>query len=312
MIYLTNGKKDICRECKIQLVKRTKTFLIYSNSSKEPKEVTEELLFCDNCKRFYVSQLLATHLAKKYTGFHVDAHTYIVKHKPKRKNNSDIMKKESGGGKIEHYVVTREHPSNIPIIVSNVYNVKNNTCPNCCSVLAYQKANIPVVHKNGDFYRYYAREVLYCHHCKKGYLTSKMVESLLDQWFATVSQGCSVSFENVVVRQKDNSYLYYPSLDSDVPTVVPDYDYTETYDDRNDEFSYKTVSFLGEMGYSVQLNMQARHQILSGAVAKYGKRRVCDHIAFLIDNRRKQHNGAEKYRNAIKVWQSDLNYIFSL
>lgn len=76
--------------------------------------------------------------------------------------------------------------------------------------------------------------------------------------------------------------------------------------------SHNAQSFLGEMGYSVSKGVDARHYILTEAIKKYGKRRVCDHIACLIATRKVQKEGKRKFAYALHIWQNDLNNISSL
>lgn len=52
-----------------------------------------------------------------------------------------------------------------------------------------------------------------------------------------------------------------------------------------------------------------RHSILDEAVRQYGKRRVADHIDFLMATRKGQNDGEMKFARALEIWQSDLNYI---
>ena len=52
-----------------------------------------------------------------------------------------------------------------------------------------------------------------------------------------------------------------------------------------------------------------RHSILDEAVRQYGKRRVADHIDFLMATRKGQDDGEMKFARALEIWQYDLNYI---
>ena len=71
-------------------------------------------------------------------------------------------------------------------------------------------------------------------------------------------------------------------------------------------------SFLGKLGYSVNKAVSVRHQILTEAIRIYGKRKVTDHLAFLIATRKGQENGALKYAYAINIWQTDINFLSDL
>ena len=202
---------------------------------------------------------------------------------------------------------------NAPVFVSNTYNFNTGVCPVCCSVMTKDHANIPVLYENGDFYRYYAEEILYCHKCKRGYVGQKTIEKLLQRINAATNHYSIVKLENARVSfNKEQKFSYYPTVDNTSAVFIPDYQYHPSTMEYDGEMNLNAQSFLGAMGYTVKLPEHSRRIILAKAVKIHGKRKVADLICFLISSRRNQLNGATKFANAIRIWQKDLNYIITL
>lgn len=204
-------------------------------------------------------------------------------------------------------------PRNVPVHISNTYNFTTGVCPICCSVMSKDRANIPVLYENGDFYRYYVEEILYCHKCKKGYVGQKTVEKLLQRIKAATNYHSIVKLENARVSfSRNQEFLYYPTTENNRVVFIPRYEHHSSTMEYDGEMNLNAQSFLGAMGYTVKLPEYSRRIILAKAVKQYGKRKVTDLICFLISSRQKQFNGATKFANAIRIWQKDLNYITTL
>lgn len=324
-IFLTNSKKEICWHCKEKLICKEKTFDMKGSNSNPPKKVTENLLYCPKCSLFYVTQDICVSLSRKYKGYYVDASIYqLKKKKVSNKTTSTVSTSNTNNSaldssaKKETKVISDSlHGTRsmltAPVFLSNTYNVENSICPKCNSVLIPEKVNVPVLFENGDFYRYFAETVLYCHRCKKGFLSKKSVNKIIDKILLNSHTNYTINLTNAKIsRNKNNDYLYYPTMENDTSIFFPNHDYSESSLEFSDGINLASESFLGKMGYTVSKHTDARHNILKKAVAVYGKRKVADHIAFLISTRKNQVNGTIKYANAIRVWQSDLNYISSL
>ena len=202
---------------------------------------------------------------------------------------------------------------NISVFISNTYNFNAGVCPVCCSVMTKDHANIPLLYENGDFYRYYAEEILYCHKCKKGYIGQKTIEKLLRRIHTATNCYSIAKLENARVSfNREQKFLYYPTADHTGAVFIPDYEHPPSTTEYDGEMNLHAQSFLGAMGYTVKLPEHSRRMILAKAVKIYGKRKVADLICFLISSRRNQFNGASKFANAIRIWQKDLNYITTL
>lgn len=68
-------------------------------------------------------------------------------------------------------------------------------------------------------------------------------------------------------------------------------------------------SFLARAGYSMYDNEESRHAILCQVADSEGSERIIDLLQFLIKTRMNQQNGADKYKRAIEIWQSDIEYL---
>lgn len=223
----------------------------------------------------------------------------------KKQNNETIQNKN----------VSRYAPSeiglNAQIYLSNTYSAANNICPLCRSVLSRENVNIPVIETNGDFFRYYTESVRFCHKCRKAFISKETITSILTKVNSASSNPKILKIENATI-QRDNSsqkYLFNPILDNSYAIFLPGQDYEKRRESTPDEMELNPQSFLGEMGYSTSKGINVRRHILTEAIKTYGKRKVCDHLAFLISMRKAQVNGVVKYANALKIWQDDLNYI---
>lgn len=194
-----------------------------------------------------------------------------------------------------------------------MYSAEHNTCPACGSSLNIERVNVPIIDSDGNFYRYYAERVRYCYQCQKAFLTAKEIDLILNRLaVVSITQNVdSIKVNNGVIRKQPHCTYSF------IPTLGPEQAIYTTYCSSHSQrygttFSVNSQSFLGEMGYSVNLSEDIRHSILDKAVRQYGKRKVSDHIAFLMATRKGQDDGEIKFAYALEIWQSDLNYIVML
>lgn len=68
-------------------------------------------------------------------------------------------------------------------------------------------------------------------------------------------------------------------------------------------------SFLAKAGYSMYDDEVSRHDILRRVVDSEGREKVIDFLQFLIRTRVNQQDGADKYKRAIDIWQSDIDFL---
>lgn len=329
-IFLAEGKKAVCRYCGIDLTFSDKTFEI---KGKGTRQVTEKIMFCPECERYYVTQEMSREILKAHPGYYIDVAQYTLKSKrvrraklvnnPEQRAESSIkppdadraVTDERNGGKSQRIEVKQESGLfSSPVFLANTPKYRSNVCPKCSSVLSKEKVNIPILKISGDFYRYHTETVAYCNSCKRGYVDKKAIELILKRLQSGTRQTYKVELANVIVQHDSHSlqYLDYPTLDADSAIYVPEVGGSLPSLGRTNEMNLNQQSFLSKMGYAVGENADVRHQILMKAVKLYGKRRVTDHLAFLIDTRRGQLDGEMKYAKAIAIWQGDMKYVFNL
>lgn len=329
-VFLTNGKKTVCQYCGIGLIFKVKTFEI---KGKDTRQVTEKVLFCPECERYYVTQEMSRKILKDHPGYYIDVAQYTLKSKRARKEKPAISTEqrvessikppeadraatdEKSGGKSQRIEVKSEgRLLSSPLFLSNTPKYRSNVCPKCSSVLSKEKVNIPILKINGDFYRYHTETVAYCNSCKRGYVDKKAIELILKRLQSGTRQTYKVELANISVQHDSHSlqYLDYPTLNADSAIYVPEVGDSLPSLGRANGMNLSQQSFLSKMGYAVGENADVRHQILMKAVKLYGKRRVTDHLAFLIDTRRGQLDGEMKYSKAIAIWQGDIKYVFTI
>lgn len=321
LIQAANGK---CRFCRKDLILKPYTFYIRKKRTGDYLLITEEIYYCKKCKKPFVTTSMLSKINNKYPAYYVDTHGPSIneseKYRPKQ--NIDNRKKEVKGKKkkevvpikknIEPYVMEKIN-SNAKLFISNASAVKNKVCPKCHSVLVFADMNVPIHLTNGDFYRYYVERVVFCIKCNQGYISVEDVSNLLNRIERRANKKCELRVNNMTVKhgERDDSYLLLPTLDNDIIIYEP-----PKTKKSNSEIIEKTnlnsTSFLYDLGYNIKKNDLERRQILYDAVLKYGKRKVADHLSFLISTRLGQENGVNRYKNAISVWQEDKNYVVSI
>ena len=175
------------------------------------------------------------------------------------------------------------------------------------------RVNVPVIKENGDFYRYYVADIPFCSNCQNYYISEFAAKRILHQVNQGSGERYSLKLANAQIRRGtiSDDYRFYPTEDNNA-LIYNANEKQETNTTNNSEYNLNSKSFLGEMGYSVNLSADIRHKILVSAVNQHGKRRVADHIAFLIQTRLSQAGGKAKYLHAISIWQNDLNFIARL
>lgn len=337
-IYLTNSRKHYCSLCKCDLTPQEKIFFMSQIGGAKLLTVTDELLFCPSCNRYYVTQEMCRLLVEKHPGYYLNASLLKDKKKKSEKakvnteikaaspqpvslntsnkttNNQQFLDAETTYW--THLVADHKTPSgiNANVLLTNTAPITNNTCPICRSILGKEAVNVPVIDNNGDFIRYYLYSTPYCYKCRKAYMSKSDSEEILSRINSHGGDNHTIGFENATIQRGSNSrdFLYRPSLNNNEAVFSPNTDYFPGRATRSDSLSLNETSFLGELGYTVSKDQIVRRRILDTAVKQFGKRRVCDHLAFLITTRRAQEDGEKRFANALAIWQSDLNYVSSL
>ena len=337
-IYLTNGKKPFCGLCKCDMTLLKKEFEMKQTGGNETISVFEEILFCPECKNFFITQEMSRALVRKHPGYYVDTSLYDLRssNKVKKKQTAQLSNKTNAaannGSRTQTYnpgrntvknsaVQTRSNLENnirptglkAQIYLSNTYSAANNICPFCRSVMSREDINIPVIEMTGDSYRHDTEKVRFCHKCRKAFITKEMALYILSKINDSPKNQKTIKVENVTIQwdEDKNGYLFNPTSNNSWDIFFPNHDYERVIsrDDTPAEMELNPQSFLGEMGYSTSKGINIRRHILVEAIKIHGKQKVCDHLVFLLSTRKAQKNGPLKYANAIKIWQDDLEYI---
>lgn len=342
-VNLLNGRKAYCWFCKKALVLQDAEFEMKQIRGDKPIFIKEQLYFCQSCHRYYITKQMSHDLIQKHPGYYIDVSLYDIKPKRKaikQKTSNDNGKQKSVTRSPVHTAHIKQSISQAPpasaasinsgsltnsrnssalatkIYFSNTFAADHNICPFCNSILRKEAVNIPTINADGDFFRYYVETASYCCKCQRAFLTQKEADRLLRKINSTVDSKAvkTVKFENVSVQrgQSNREYLYRPTLDNTYALYVPGYDYQKDHPKFSCTMDLNSQSFLGKLGYSVNKAVSVRHQILTEAIRIYGKRKVTDHLAFLIATRKGQENGALKYAYAINIWQTDINFLSDL
>lgn len=323
-IELCSEKNEQCWWCKTDLFKVKHTFNLTGVKNADRKPVNEYVLYCKSCQRYFATKEICSSLVKKYPGYYLKVSSRSANKHTTSKSVIQTATEQFETNKQSHakndqydQIKTQEDeiPKGItvPVILSDTYGVNHGICPQCNSTMNTQSMNIPVLLENGDFYRYYLGPVLFCSHCQCGYITRKTADTILRRIQSDSAKKATIKLKNVRVDydEKSDQYLYQPTLDNKSAIYLPGQDWTPREIQNTDTIPFREVSFLGKMGYSVDRPDNIRRAILVKAVREYGKRKVSDHLSFLIETRKKQYDGEEKYSHAISIWQSDKNYITS-
>lgn len=308
-IYLIEGNRKRCRSCNLKLQNKYCEFLVTDRESKRNAIITFPIYYCPYCGKGYITKERYREFQEKHPKYYI---THLVKPKKKKKEKKDNKDKKKAVTKFEPYVMEKVN-SNAKLFISNTNSVKTKICPKCHSVLVYADMNVAVHLPNGDFYRHYVERVVFCIKCNQGYIDANDVSSLLTRIERRANKKCELRVNNMTVKhnEKDDSYLLLPTLDNDIIVYNPPKK-QKGVSEIIEKTNLSSTSFLYDLGYNIKKDDIERRQILYDAVLKYGKRKVADHLSFLISTRMGQENGVNKYKNAISVWQEDKNYVVSI
>lgn len=317
-IYLTNGKKHFCNLCKCDLILQEKEFEMIQVKKVCSIKVREKILFCTSCKHFFITQNMSRELISKYPGYYVDVSLYDLKQNTRKKvdmKSSVNTKKQykqlpNQCERKESTFITKNKISiDAPIYLIGKKEYCNCICLCCNSVLIEDYINIPIMF-NDEFYCYYSYKSKHCCSCRRAYISKEDAISILRNINIEYRQGLKLKLENVnILRGKHALDYIFESIPSDV-YYYEAYHSTSNLEDKTMELNLK--SFLGEMGYTVNMLTSERRNILKSATIKYGKERIIKHLEFLIRTRVAQENGENKYAAAIRTWHDDINYVTEL
>lgn len=338
-INLLTYRKKNCPVCRIPLIQKKTEFFMLSAHGMKALLVIDELLYCTKCKRHYLTFKKNKELVERHPGYYIDvtAYSLLLKKREKRKsekmlsniipeidgklplstdnipNNQNIKTEKTSLSAAPASLQPKKHVIDSKIYFSDLYSAKHNTCPDCGSSLNIERVNVPAIDADGNFFRYYATSVRYCYQCQKAFLTDKEIDLVLNRLaVVSVTQNInSIKLNNGIIRKQPHcTYLFVPTLGPEqaiYTTYHPSYQEHHT----TTTLSVRSQSFLGKMGYSVDKTDDVRHNILDKAICKYGKRKVSDHLAFLISTRKGQDQGTLKFAYALEIWQADQNYILN-
>ena len=333
-ILLMNGKKKSCWKCKNALISTTKQLTLTGKGSFQDIKINEEILFCENCHHYFVTKDMCLYFVKKYPHHYLDLTQYTIKpvkkkvqqvEESKNLKRETVTKNQKSIEYTDYYLYNADNNYNmttpvndalddIPLfLVDSIFLIKN-CCPQCRTLLASKKINLPFENSNGDFLRYYVEKLAFCENCCQGYVDRNTINSILKRLQVQDDRIVRVKLHNFHVThdKRDLNYLHYPTANLETSIVISNESETNPSIPSSFESKLNSQSFLGEMGYSTQKSSSSRRSILIKAVKEYGKRKVADHIAFLIETRKRQNNGQKRYATALKIWQDDLNFITSL
>ena len=213
-----------------------------------------------------------------------------------------------------------EPPPFAPSILGR-YDVTNEsaveasgTCPICHSVLLEGKYNMPV-YQEENFYGYYIVQAYRCPRCQRAYVSKKDMDRMLARLEEDATEKKllpkpqNVRIERVC-RARSVEYLYQPVAEDKLQLFRMRQGASNSMEDA--ATGWRSRSFLRELGYSTKKLNAERYEILRRAVEAHGKRKVADHLRFLIRMHENQERGRTIYAVSLSVWQNDLNYIAKL
>ena len=216
------------------------------------------------------------------------------------------------------YDYTADFPDNFNVLKDSLYK-SISSCPICNSQLAPSKFNVPFYYSTEQFKSLYITNTMTCIECGMNYISTKEILRLLHR--ANKSRRSreilTMRAHNTVIKSKrDNSFYFYPVINGGVarkrlPNNHPFLEQQrKTIPPGSQPLTYQSQlaeeSFLFQMGYTTKIDIQERHAVLHKAIDQFGKRRVIDHLRFLIDMRR---NSQKDYMQAISIWSEDIEYI---
>ena len=241
-----------------------------------------------------MTQEICYQIVKKHPGYHVDVATYTIKTKKPKTSTTSILL--TGRKEEEHHDSTERNnqsepidstTSTVPLYLSNAKGLNYSICPKCKNTIGERLVNVPVIDSNDNFYRYYAANIPYCRGCNKGYITEEMTKQILKKVSDGVQGRYLIKTKNIKMGYVPVSrdFLFAPTLNNDDSIYILPSKQIASNDEQMNNLNDE--SFLAKMGYSTSVNEKQRREILVNAVNHYGKRRVADHLSFLILTRKK-------------------------
>lgn len=334
--YVTLKSKE-CGIYSHRLSMRTASFYMRRTQDDTIWIIEDKLYYCNVCDKYHADKPLCRNLAKKYPGLVLElgrtykgtqeAKRYVHKLKDQSQqipNNANIpiaSESERQPERAENVVKKQSYAfSETPLTAPlHIQEYGWRVCPMCNSTLDDHSVNVPIVNENGDFQNYIVGKGLYCYRCREGFVTPETIKIILQKQRYIHHRDSIVQLKGGFYRRNTESiysdeYLFYPTLDRNSAITLGSVgQFSPSLELSPDSDMYLSAeSFLKRMGYSVSVRTSIRRKILTDAVERYGKRKVSDHLHWLIATRKAQQDGAYKYANALSIWQNDLNYIFDL
>ncbi len=216
-----------------------------------------------------------------------------------------VIKKQSGiftEGKLQKEIMRRK------IFVERIGEV----CLLCGEKVRVEDINIPVYNQGGEYEGCYVCKVRTCDKCEKHFLSHEEVVDFTRR-IAFKTKG-KLTHDLYIKTSNTSPYRICSTayLDAEVTKQVMKIDMSRKIEDVVEIYSedgglgLKPQSFLSKMGYGTGKSTNERRNILREAVAIYGKRRILDHLEFLIRMRKNQQS--RDYTEAIEVWEADIKY----
>lgn len=157
--------------------------------------------------------------------------------------------------------------------------------------------------------------MLFCENCNKEYLDNTVIDELEYKSKESLHTGYTTRGETIVENRRHHSdgYLQSKTLSSEyaVHSRVEETEDVDQIEYDKCKLVLNKESFLHKLGYNINASEEDRMRILKNAVEIYGKRKIVDHLLFLI-NTRKGQNGSHKYDKAINIWINDKEYVYLL
>ena len=202
----------------------------------------------------------------------------------------------------------------IPVYLSNEIGNRYQTCPSCRSVLKLQRVYPSIRNVQGDCYNTNSVPAWCCSICHKAYISRETAEVILRRldWGKIQDAYLALANYNVKFDRVAHKYSYDPIADANPMIYDPEKTDQPPKKSTDRKSNLHDASFLSKMGYSVNAPEEERCSILYSAVRSYGKHRIKDYLIFLIENRKLQENGNEKYARAIYTWEEDLDFVEGL
>lgn len=186
------------------------------------------------------------------------------------------------------------------------------------SVIGRYLSDCPLIYIYGN--------VRTCEKCCQTYVTVEQLDRFNAKAYKKSIPYQKVKFlrpANLDVEVFDSKTLYIPKslIDSErkTPPKLCDmyYDLSDEekewivgfYRAETSDVPLRKRSIISEEGYSAYLELETRRNILERCVKLYGKGRVLHILNYLVTSRINQKNGEDKYRSALYIWQSDIDYV---